>query len=82
MSASDYFLKIEDAFISRGKARLLSPTEWALIEQWEEKGIPVEVVLRGIERAFDSHGEQRRRINSLAYCAPHIEREFAGIVKG
>ncbi len=76
MNDGDYFSKIEDSFIGRGKPRLLSPAEWALIEQWEGKGIPVEVVVRGIERAFDSHKGQRRRINSLAYCTPHVEREF------
>src|ERR687884_204513 len=49
----NYFTEIEDAFIRRrGKHLLVSPLDWSLMESWKEMGVPLHVVLRGIERAF------------------------------
>jgi hypothetical protein len=76
----NYFTEIEDAFVRRrGKHLLLSPLDWALIETWKQIGVPLHVVLRGIERAFDSWGARprKRTIKSLLYCQEEVEAQYA-----
>jgi hypothetical protein len=76
----NYFTEIEDAFIRRrGKHLLLSPMDWALIESWKETEIPLHVVLRGIERAFDSWESKprKRSVKSLLYCQEEVEAQYA-----
>ena len=72
----NYFTEIEEHFQRRfGGALLLSTVDWSLIEVWKEAGIPLEAVLRGIDRTFE-HYEQRksktRKINSLGFCAQEV----------
>jgi len=76
----NYFTEIEDAFVRRrGKHLLLSPLDWSLIETWKQIGIPLHVVLRGIERAFDSWEARprKRTVKSLLYCQEEVEAQFA-----
>jgi hypothetical protein len=77
----NYFTEIEDSFIRRrGKNLLLSPLDWALIEGWQERGIPLHVVLRAIETVFDGFEKQQtqnRTIKSLFYCREEIEAQYA-----
>ena len=74
----NYFTEIEEHFQRRrGSLLLLSTLDWALIETWREAGIPLEVVLRGIDDAFDKHEARRqrgpqRRVNGLAWCAQAV----------
>jgi hypothetical protein len=80
----NYFTEIEDHFQrARGTGLfLLSPVDWALIENWKNAGVPLETVLRGIDEAFEkwrSRKNSRRRINSLLYCAQAVA-EAAGRV--
>ena len=59
---------------------LLSPLDWALIETWEERGIPLHIILRGIERVFDTVDKQptrKRTVKSLLYCKEEIEAQYA-----
>lgn len=58
---------------------MLSPMDWALIESWKERGVPLHVALRGIEHAFDSHqAKQRKRsIKTLLYCQEEVEAQYA-----
>ena len=75
-----YFSEIEDTFVRRrGKHLLLSPMDWALIESWKERGVPLHVALRGIEHAFDSHqAKQRKRsVKTLLYCQEEVEAQYA-----
>jgi phage terminase Nu1 subunit (DNA packaging protein) len=75
-----YFSEIEDTFIRRrGKHLMLSPMDWALIESWKERGVPLHVALRGIEHAFDSHqAKQRKRsVKTLLYCQEEVEAQYA-----
>src|SRR5437879_11627718 len=75
-----YFSEIEDTFIRRrGKHLLLSPMDWALIENWKERGVPLHVALRGIEHAFDSHDAKKRKrsVKSLLYCQEEVEAQYA-----
>jgi len=76
----NYFTEIEDAFIRRrGKHLLLSPLDWALMEGWQERGVPLHVVLRAIETVFDGFEKQpnqNRSIKSLFYCREEVEAQF------
>jgi hypothetical protein len=76
----NYFTEIEDTFIRRrGKHLLMSPMDWALIESWKEMKVPLHVVLRGIDRAFDSWASKprKRTVKSLLYCQEEVEAQFA-----
>lgn len=77
----NYFTEIEDAFIRRrGKNLLLSSLDWALMEGWQERGVPLHVVLRAIETVFDGFDKQpnqNRTIKSLFYCREEVEAQFA-----
>jgi hypothetical protein len=69
----NYFTEIERFYQSRRESfTLLSTLDWVLIENWKEQGVPLEIVLKGIDRAF-SHPKRKRKINSLAYCVKAVE---------
>ena len=76
----NYFTEIEDAFVRRrAKHLFLSPMDWALMETWKEQGIPLHIVLRGIEKSFDSYEAKprKRSVKSLLYCQEEVEAQFA-----
>jgi len=76
----NYFTEIEDTFIRRrGKHLLISPIDWALIESWKALEVPLHVVLRGIEKAFDSWEAKprKRSVKSLLYCQEEVEAQYA-----
>lgn len=77
----NYFSEIEELFVRRrGRNLLLSPLDWALIEQWQERGVPLHVVLSGVEKVFDgadSQPNRKRAIKSIAYCKEEIEAQYA-----
>lgn len=67
----NYFTEVEEFFVNKRqtfKARL-STLDWVLLENWKEQGVPLESVLKGIERAFG----RKAGINSLAYCVKFVE---------
>src|SRR5262245_20099337 len=67
----NYFTEIERFYQSKRESfTLLSTLDWVLIENWKEQGVPLETVLKGMERAFS---RAKRRINSLAYCVKAVE---------
>jgi hypothetical protein len=77
-----YFETVEDHFrITRGTGFFRSsPLDWALVEAWHEAGIPLEAVLRGIDRTFEICRKRPARartqmINSISYCAQAIAAE-------
>jgi hypothetical protein len=75
----NYFTEIEDTFVRRrGRHLILSPVDWALIETWREMGIPLHVVINGIERAFDSYYSKprRRTVKTLLYCQEEVEAQY------
>ncbi len=80
MNYFNYYTEIEDAFVRRrGKHLFLSPMDWALMETWKEQGIPLHIILRGIERAFDSFETKprKRSVKSLLYCQEEVEAQYA-----
>jgi len=76
----NYYTEIEDTFIRRrGKSLFLSPLDWALIETWQDRGIPLHIVIRSIESVFDVFDKQpagTRSIKSLFYCREEIEVQY------
>jgi len=74
-----YFQEIARVFLQlRGAPFVLSSRDIDAISRWEEKGIPLRVVLEGIERAFEKYrtrGAAGRKIPSLSYC----EREILSV---
>jgi hypothetical protein len=53
--------------------------DWALIESWKERGVPLHVALRGIEHSFDSHDAKnaKRTVKTLLYCQEEVEAQYA-----
>ena len=81
MNYFNYFSEIEETFNRRrGKYLFLSPLDWALIESWQERGVPLHVILRGIEKVFDGVDAQpakrKRSVKSLMYCREEIEAQY------
>lgn len=73
----NYFTEIEEYFWKkRGAHLLVSPLDWAIMEAWQKAGVPLEAVLKGIDRAFESYGRSRRGagkpLKSLAYCTDAV----------
>ncbi|MGA7920217.1 MAG: hypothetical protein WCA38_11150 [Candidatus Acidiferrales bacterium] len=74
----NYFTEIEEYFWrKRGAHLLVSPLDWAILETWQKAGVPIEAVLKGIDRAFESWARSRRaaggrRLKSLAYCVDAV----------
>lgn len=80
MNYFSYFSEIEDTFIRRrGKHLMLSPIDWALIESWKDRGVPLHVALRGIEHSFDSYESKKRKrsVKTLLYCQEEVEAQYA-----
>ena len=72
----NYFTEIEEYFWKkRGTSLLVSTLDWALIDSWKQAQIPLEAVLKGIDRTFEKFEARRRkvrRVNSLAYCHQEV----------
>lgn len=74
----NYFTEIEEYFWKkRGAHLLVSPLDWAIMETWQKAGVPLEAVLKGIDRAFESYQRSRRgaagrALKSLAYCTDAV----------
>ena len=89
MNYFNYFTEIEEHFQrARGTSLfLLSPLDWALIESWNNSGVPLEAVLRGIDAAFEKWRARKVRtqmVNSLAFCSQAVMTEaqiMAGTVQ-
>jgi hypothetical protein len=76
----NYFTEIEDTFVRRrGKHLFLSPMDWALMETWKQQGIPLHIVLRGVEKSFDSYESRprKRSVKTLLYCQEEVEAQYA-----
>ena len=76
----DYLVTIEKLVLSLKESGLsLSATDYDLIQQWENRGIPTSVICRGIETGFiefeRTNARQPSRI-SLSYFKVFIEEEI------
>ncbi len=77
----NYFTEVEEEFVRRrGKHMMISPMDWALVESWKNAGIPLHIVLRAINEAFDAYdarARKYRKVNSIFYCQQAVEATFA-----
>jgi hypothetical protein len=85
MNYFNYFTEIEGEFVKRrGTHMLVSPLDWMLIETWKRRGIPLHVVLRGINSSFDGYNQRLnrgRKVNSLFFCQQEVEALFQEYVE-
>lgn len=49
------------------------------METWKQQGIPLHIVLRGVEKSFDSFEARprKRTVKSLLYCQEEVEAQYA-----
>ena len=76
----DYLVTIEKFILSLRESGLsLSAMDYDLLQQWENRGVPTNVVCRGIETGFiefkRSNPRQPSRI-SLSYLKVFVEEEI------
>ena len=80
MNYFNYFTEIEEEFVKRrGSHMLVSPLDWTLIETWKQRGVPLHIVLRGINSSFDGYDQRLnrgRKVNSLFFCQQEVEAMF------
>lgn len=79
MNYYNYFSEVEETFVRRrGKHLHLGSVDWALIESWKEMGVPLHVVINGIESAFDSYNAKprKRSVKTLMYCQEEVEAQY------
>jgi len=82
----EYFETIEEEFIRlRGAPLLLSPADWRLADRWRQEGVPLSLVLESIRLVFERRAERhaaspaapQRKVSSLRYCRPAVEKAWA-----
>lgn len=80
MNYFNYFTEIEEEFVKRrGSHMMVSPLDWTLIETWKQRGIPLHIVLRGINSSFEGYDQRLnhgRKVNSLFFCQQEVEALF------
>ncbi|MGH9843755.1 MAG: hypothetical protein ACREEM_33890 [Blastocatellia bacterium] len=85
MNYFNYYTEIEQEFVKRrGSHMLVSPLDWALIENWKQRGIPLHIVLRGINASFDGYDQRKhrgRKVNTLFFCSQEVEAMFEEYVE-
>ncbi|MFP6638166.1 MAG: hypothetical protein VB778_06015 [Nitrospinaceae bacterium] len=74
----NYLVTVEQFFLSlKDSGMALSATDYDLIQQWENQGIPVNVVCRGIENGVAELATQRRSVRmGLNYLKVYVEEEL------
>ena len=81
----EYTNRITEYFLhKRGEGLILSPKNWMIIEKWEKIGIPLHIVIQGIDKTFENFSAtdiQRKKIRYLAYCEPEILHLWKGYQK-
>ena len=71
----NYLVTVEQFFLSlKDSGLMLSATDYDLIQQWESKGIPVNIVCRGIENGVAEFATQRQSSRmGLSYLKVYVE---------
>ena len=74
---ANYIKSVEEYFLSlAGEGIMLSSIDYDLLRGWRDAGIPEEIVMRGISRAFGDKGRKAMpggSIRSLRQCAEYVE---------
>lgn len=67
------------------RAVILSERDWALIEDWHRRGIPVQIIHEAMDAAETRRGKSRRPVRpprGLAYVAPAVEEAWRTVLEG
>ena len=76
----NYFTTIEQFFLSlKGSGLTLSASDYQLIDEWESRNIPVELICRAIENGYSRFEEQSNRRSgktSLIQIQAVVEQEI------
>lgn len=76
----NFLEEIENEFSrGRGRSSRLSPLDWSLAQGWENRGVPLSLVLRAMGDVCKSNSAKHRpeTIGSLRYFTPAVEKTFA-----
>ncbi len=75
-----YLELVTDFFTGlQGRGLMLSPVDTELVHRWEARGIPVEVVCRGLQASVEAHQLLRPGVpppHRLAYYAAAVDEAF------
>ncbi len=75
---ANYIKSVEEYFLSlAGEGIMLSSIDYDLLRGWRDGGIPEEIVMRGISRAFGDKGRKAipgGSIGSLRQCAVYVDQ--------
>ncbi|MBL10082.1 MAG: hypothetical protein CL402_06135 [Acidiferrobacteraceae bacterium] len=77
----NYLTTVEQFFLALKNSGLsLSAVDYHLINQWEERGVPVEVLCRAIEKGFNRYKETSMGSRvSLRYFQNMVDEEIESV---
>lgn len=76
----EYFKQIESYFaLKREQVFLLSPEEFEVVDHFFRRNVPVELVLRGIDRFFEKKKKSRRKSRRPVFLT-HVQSDIEEIV--
>ncbi len=76
MAEENYYSEVETYFILlRGSPLFITPSEWAIVANWEASGIPLNVVKEGIDRVFERPRKPSSTLK-LGYCEQAVASAF------
>lgn len=74
MNNFPYFTDIEELCARlRGKKFFLSTRDWALVEGWKKRSIPLHIVTKSINETFEGRDYEDRSISTLSFCTRAVE---------
>jgi hypothetical protein len=67
-----------------GRAVILSPRDWALVDEWHRRGIPLQIIQEAIAAAAErrSGAKPSEPPRGLSYIAPAVEDAWRVILEG
>lgn len=65
--------------LQSGKVSVLSIEDWICIHRWQQQGIPIATVLKGIDRAFSINADS---ISSVKDCESAVEETVRTVSRG
>jgi hypothetical protein len=76
MTGESYYAEVEGHFVERrGSPLFITPDEWQLVYEWEQMGVPVQVVKEGIDQVFE-RPKTRLKPRKLGYCRQTVLAAF------
>jgi len=75
----DYWAEVSNYFLERkGCGAFLAPKDIMIIQEWHSEGIPLPVVLAGIEQAFHKvdSGKNSANMGGIFVCDKHVRDEW------